>query len=69
MEPLEGNQQYADDADADNNDNDNADDGEVVGSSSPHNKWNRWGRATILNNNNNTLHISAFLTYFFVTHF
>ena len=41
MEPLEGNQQYADDADADNNDNDNADDGEVVGSSSPHNKWNR----------------------------
>ena len=41
MEPLEGNQQFADDADADNNDIDNADDGEVVGSSSPHNNWNR----------------------------
>ena len=39
MEPLEGNQQYADDADADSNDNDNADNGEVVGSLESK-KWN-----------------------------
>ena len=32
MEALEGNQQYTDDADADNNDADNADNDEVVGS-------------------------------------
>ena len=72
MEPLECNQQYADDADADNNDNHNADNDEVVGSQReppPHNKWNHL-RATILNNSNyNTLHNGAPLTYFFVMHF
>ena len=47
MEPLEGNQQYADDADVDNNDTDHADNDEVIGSPSPPNKWNHL-RATIL---------------------